>query len=450
MNIHFLNYFFKGDKRTSLLKKNIIASFSIKGISVVTSLLLVPLTLDYLHKELYGLWLTLSSIIMWMNFFDIGLTLGLKNKLTKALAVNDFIEGKKLVSTTYYMMALIFMPLIFIIALIIPFLDWPYILNVPQEYNSEIINVLYLLTIFMGLQMFFNIVGTVAAGFQKTAFSSLFLTLGQILSLILVWGLKFSTTSSSLFGVALIISGAPILITALFSIYLYKKDFSPVKPSLKYIDKSKIKELFGMGIKFFIIQMQLIVLYQSTNLIISHISGASAVGEYNIAYKYLSITPMIFNLIITPIWPAFTDAHTMKDYSWMKRIYKKTCLIYLLVFIALLLQIFLAPYFYKIWIGDQLSIPTMMTISTALFLMINTWDSMQVYMINGVGAVKLQTMVVLIGLIFHIPLAFFLGDRIGASGVIVSMTIINIIYSIIFTYQINRIIRNKGSKIWLK
>ena len=80
MNFHFHNIL-GGSKRTSLLKKNIAASILIKGISILSSLLLVPLTLDYVNKELYGIWLTLSSIVVWINFFDIGLTLGLKNRL---------------------------------------------------------------------------------------------------------------------------------------------------------------------------------------------------------------------------------------------------------------------------------------------------------------------------------------------------------------------------------
>ena len=91
-----------------------------------------------------------------------------------------------------------------------------------------------------------------------------------------------------------------------------------------------------------------------------------------------------------------------------------------------------------------------MTAIIALFIIINSWDSLQVFMINGIGAVKLQSSVVIIGLLFHIPLAFYFGNRIGAKGVILSMICINIIYSLIFTTQINKIISKKASGIWIK
>ena len=52
-------------------------------------LLLVPITLGYLNPYEYGVWLTLNSILVWFNSFDIGLGNGLRNKLTIALAEND-------------------------------------------------------------------------------------------------------------------------------------------------------------------------------------------------------------------------------------------------------------------------------------------------------------------------------------------------------------------------
>ena len=76
--------------RTASVKKNILASILIKGISIFVSLLIVPITLGYVNSTLYGIWLTISSVMLWLNFFDVGLTLGLKNRLGEALAKSNF------------------------------------------------------------------------------------------------------------------------------------------------------------------------------------------------------------------------------------------------------------------------------------------------------------------------------------------------------------------------
>lgn len=134
------NLIIGGNSRSVAVKKNIIGSFFVKGISIIVSLLLVPLTLGYVSSEIYGIWLTISSIMVWLGFFDVGFTLGLKNKLAEAIALNDWKRGKALVSTTYFMMVLIFIPLCIILEMIIPHINWASFLNVKEVYNDDIID----------------------------------------------------------------------------------------------------------------------------------------------------------------------------------------------------------------------------------------------------------------------------------------------------------------------
>ncbi|MFA7572529.1 MAG: hypothetical protein WCY24_02295, partial [Lutispora sp.] len=66
-------YFTSGNPRTVKLKQNVGASFIIKGVSIILGLIKVPILLSYLDSEKYGVWLTISSILMWIQNFDLGL-----------------------------------------------------------------------------------------------------------------------------------------------------------------------------------------------------------------------------------------------------------------------------------------------------------------------------------------------------------------------------------------
>ena len=101
MIIQKIKQFFVGSERTIKAKKNIIASLLVKMLSIIISLLLVPVTLNYLNSYEYGVWLTLSSILVWINYFDIGLGNGLRNRLTEALAIGDYEKGRIYISTTF-------------------------------------------------------------------------------------------------------------------------------------------------------------------------------------------------------------------------------------------------------------------------------------------------------------------------------------------------------------
>ena len=100
-----------GDARTVRANKNIVASGFIKLADTLVYLLLVPLTLGYLNAYEYGIWLTLNSMLTWINSFDVGLGNGLRNKLAIALAEGNRSSARIYVSTTFYM-------LIFIIGII--------------------------------------------------------------------------------------------------------------------------------------------------------------------------------------------------------------------------------------------------------------------------------------------------------------------------------------------
>ena len=101
------SYFSRGHERTLKMRKNILQIFFLRGIGVLITFLLVPITLDYLKPSEYGVWLTLSSIIVWIDFFDIGIGHGLRNKLSEAIANDNFILAKQYVSTTFVFLCII-------------------------------------------------------------------------------------------------------------------------------------------------------------------------------------------------------------------------------------------------------------------------------------------------------------------------------------------------------
>lgn len=438
-----------GSERSATIKKNIFWSLIIKGISILVSLMLVPMTLGYVSVEIYGVWLTISSILHWLTYMDVGFTLGLKNRLAEALAKEDYEKGKSLVSTTYFIMITIFIPLSLILWNICPLINWCEILNVAQSNQKIIIKTIQILFAFVSLQMIVNVFIAVVAAHQKTALSSLFNVIGQVFSLIII-GCMTKFVEPSLINLAFAYSMMPIFIVAVSSIVYFRTSMRKVAPSIKSINTSYIKDLWNLGVKFFIIQIQQIVLYQATNLLISHIESPEAVTQYNIAYKILNVVVMVYTIILTPLWPAYTDAYTKKDFKWMKNIYKKMKNIFGILCILIVLITIVSPVLYKIWIGDKVTISILLTISISIYTLIHCWDSLQVMLINGIGAVKLQSNIILIGLILHIPLSLFLGKYIGIYGVITSMCIVNLIYASFFTIQTNKLLNQKAKGIWAK
>ncbi len=107
MRAFIYRVFRNNHERTALINKNIFFSLILKGGSVLITLLMVPLTINYVNPVQYGIWLTIGTIVYWFTVMDIGLGNGLKNEIAYSLAVNDESKIKSYVSTTYAVFSLI-------------------------------------------------------------------------------------------------------------------------------------------------------------------------------------------------------------------------------------------------------------------------------------------------------------------------------------------------------
>lgn len=441
--------FFHGDERSVTVKKNILYSVIIKMVSIVVAFLIVPVTIGYVSAELYGVWLTLSSIMTWIAFMDIGFTQGLKNRLTEAIAIEDWNRGKELVSTTYFMMLIIFIPVSIILILLVPLIDWCELLNVNSIYSEEIGKVMVVVIGFACLQMIVNVIVSVVAAFQKVALSNSFSVIGNIFSLIFIIILT-KTCPPSLIYLSVAFCSLPVIVTFLASIYFYHRGYKKVAPSFARIRTHLVKDLFDLGYKFFIINIQVIVLYQSTNVLISYVSSPLMVTSYNLAYRYLNLAMMLFTIITAPLWPAYTDAYAKGDYDWMIATRKMMQKVFAASIMLSVLLIIVSPVFYKIWVGDKAEVPFIMTISVAFYVIVYCWSNLNGTLIVGMSKLKIQTLLCVIGMLLHIPMSLVLSNSFGAYGVLISLTLITLIYAIVVNIQVNKILNKTAAGIWIE
>lgn len=439
--------FFSNDTRTSIVKKNIMGSLVLKGISILTTLLLVPATIGYVNAELYGVWLTLASTMTWLSFADIGFTQGLKNKLTEAIAHEDWDKGKSLVSTTYFMMFLIFIPLCIILELLVPLVNWTTLLNVNSQYSEEIVKVMYVLVAFTCLQMIVNVIVSVIAAFQKVALSNSFYVLGNVLSLGIIYILRV-TVPPSLIALSFAISAMPMLIMIIATFFLYSGKFKIVSPSLQSINSSYIKEIIGLGYKFFIINIQVLVLYQSTNVLIAFVSTPTDVTNYNIAYKLLNCAMMVYTIITAPLWPAYTDAYAKGDYRWMKEMKKNMVRILFLSIMGCIVLILLSPFLYRVWVGSNVNIPFEWSLLVGLYVIVYCCQNLNGTLLVAMSKIKLNVIILTLGMVTHLPLSLVLSKWIGCYAVIVSMIVITLIYAVVYQIQVNKLLNQKAYGIW--
>lgn len=436
-----------GHNRTVKAKKNIILSFFVKGISILTGLIMVPLTINYVNQSQYGIWLTLSSIIAWISFLDIGFGNGLRNKFAEYKAKENHKLVKHYVSTTYCILSIIFIGVWFVFFLLNYKLDWTKILNTTVDLKQELSLVALIVFSFFCLQIVLNTIATILLADQRPAKAAFLSTLGQVISLIIVYVLTLNTDGSLIY-LAWALGLGPVLVLLTSTIWFYSSSYKKYAPSFAFFDFKYAKDIMNLGMKFFLIQIAFIIVYQTTNIIITQVSGPDDVTVYNIAFKYFSISTMIFAIIVSPFWSAFTDAMSKNDYEWMKASYKR--LIYVVLFLSFvtIVMLLISTYVYKIWLNNLVTVNFTMSLVVAVFVIVSLWNSLFSQLLNGMGKIKLQLYVSIVGTLLNIPLAIFLGYRIGVEGVIISSIILSLISLSYGPYQVYLLLNKKAKGIW--
>lgn len=447
-----INYLFNkfvnsGSTRSIKVKKNILYSFFIKGLSIVTGLMMVPLTISYVNQSQYGIWLTLSSLISWFSFFDIGFANGLRNKFAESKAIGKDFLVKAYVSTTYGILATIF-TVVWIVFFLVNFeLNWSSILNAPLELRSELSFVAIIVFSFFCFQIVLNTISTILYADQKPAKAALIATLGQVNSLIIIYLLTL-TTKGSLIYLAWAIGAGPLGVLIVSSIWFFNSSYKIYSPSIKLVNFQYAKGILSLGAKFFVIQIATVVIYQTTNIIIAQVSGPESVTVYNIAFKYFSIVTMCFAIVMTPFWSSFTEAKSTNDYIWMRKAYRNLFKIVLFLMVFTIFMLLISNYIFNIWVGNLVSVSFSMSLVVALFVIINLWNMLFSQLLNGMGKIKIQLYVSLIGTVVNIPFALFLGKHYGVIGVIMSSIILSLISALYGPYQVNLLLNQRAKGIW--
>jgi O-antigen/teichoic acid export membrane protein len=439
----------RSNERSANAIKNILASFGIKGVSIVVSLLLVPMTINYVNPTQYGIWLTLSSIVGWFSFFDIGFGNGLRNRFAEAKATGDYAKAQAYVSTTYICLGVIFSVVWLLFFCVNFFIDWSKILNTSAQTAKELSLVALIVFSFFCMQIVLKTINTVLIADQKPAKSAFFDMLGQVLALLIIFILT-KTTHGSLLYLALALGFCPVVIMIISSVWFYKYEYSIYKPAIGLFDRKIIKDILSLGLQFFITQVAMLVIYSTSNVIITNVTDPYQVAVYNIAYKYFYVIIMLFSIIQSVMWSAFTDAWAQKDIVWIKTTLKNLKKIWLLLSILAIIFLFASNFVYFLWIGSKIAIPCSLSVLFALFVILGNWSSMWGNILNGLSKLRLQVYICVVKCLCFIPISISLCKSFGIAGVVIAFILITLPDAILLPIQTTKILKGTAKSIWNK
>ena len=411
------------DLRSKNLFKNIGLSFVLKGCGVCISFLQLPLTVHYLSTIEYGIWVTLLTMMTWINRLDMGIGLGVRNNLAIAVSLGNIERAKAYISTGIFAMFGIASILMVIFWTGMQFIDEQIVFNTKDISNDVLHSVVAWTGTFFIITFFMSIISQFYYAYQEAAKTGMLELSNSIIMLALVYYLTLQETHNILyfvfaFGIASISS------KLLFSVYFFIKH-REVIPDFSLVSTKVMKNITGIGIKFFIIQLCTIFCFSIANVLVTQLLGPEYVRSYDIVFKLMNFSVMIQSLILTPLWSAYTDAYARNDIEWIKTTLRKTNLLLLIFIPALCLIAWKIEFLVEVWLNIEFSCEPSFLILMVMYHVVILVCGNYCNVLNGIGKVNVQLVAYMLCACVVVPLSYIsvVDFGLGLDGIILSFNI---------------------------
>ncbi|CAN5605924.1 O157 family O-antigen flippase [soil metagenome] len=403
------------------------ASFAAKAVQSICMLIYVPLALNYLGKERFGLWQTMTALIGSLAISDLGIGNGMISMLAATQGADDRPQARRIISSATFIILLVAAIAGMAFAIVYPLVDWPAVFNAqsPLATSESGPAVAWCIALFL-VSLPLNVVQSTHLGYQEgfvpnivqAAMNALGL-LGIFIAIKLGYGLV---------GMTILWLGGSIIVRAINAIYLFGVQRRWLTPALRDFHWKTAISLLKVSVLFLVIGASIAVGYTSDSFVVTQILGPEAVTEYNVPYRLFSIVTVALGFFLGPLWPAYAEARSRGDVAWVKRTLRRS------LFISFAFNLFAAAalmvagrFLIHLWVKDAVSPSNALLFAFAMYLLVAGLHVPLSALLNGLSIVRFQLACWIAMAVVNIGLSIWLTKLYGVPGVVFGTVIANFV-----------------------
>jgi O-antigen/teichoic acid export membrane protein len=403
----------RGGRAKLAISTSVVARLANTAIGLIT----LPIIVRYLGNEGYGLMVTITSVVAWLQFSNMGLGIGLQNALTEETGKGDQNAQAQLVSTAVVALATVGIVLLAVGALVFPLVDWLKVF--PPTSNRFVTEIPWTLMI-----VFFGFVSTVVLGFvgpiyaarQELHVASLPSVVSGVIGLL---GIILVTRHRlGLVGIVTVTIGATAAVQWCFALWtLYGRRLPELRPSMSRVSKTAWWRICHTGFQFFLLQVCAIVFSQLDAILITQFLSADQVTPYALAQRIFLYLGGLFAIVTGSLWSAYGHAKAQGDATWIRSTHHKITRLFALFFGALaIIMIVGGKQFLGWWIGTAAAPTVSLIAAVAFYFSVREWISLNAMLLNGLNVIREQILPMLVAAAVSLGLELYFIRRYGTIG----------------------------------
>lgn len=397
-----------------------ITSFgAARAISMLVGLIAVPLMLNYLGAERYGLWVVISSLSLAMNFADLGLGSGLVNTLASAHGRGDRSAARRQVSTAFFLFSGIAAALLIAFWALSPLVNWAHVFNVQSpEAAAEVRPALWCFVVCLVLGLVVSIVSRVELAYQNAFANGVWTAAGSVASLgALLLAMHFNVR---LPGMVLILTGVPVAVTIGQAVSVFFLTRPWLRPSLAWVNGRAAADLMRLGAGYLVLQLAMTLSMYSDSLIAAQILGPILVTQYAVVSKPFAQLSATLFMAFVPIWPAYIEALAKGDVAWVRRTLKRSLgLVAIVVAVPGLVLVAIGAPLIQLWVRDpSFEVPLALLVAVAVWTLVQSVGNACAALMQGLGRVRFQAVCAVITAIVAVGAKILFARQAGLPGLV--------------------------------
>lgn len=391
---------------------------------------MIPVALDYLGADFYGLWMTINAGMAMLIWLDLGIGNGLLTRLTVAVSKKNTGRARDLVRAAYSALGLVAVILLTAFLTVGQAIPWSTLLGVGNQLDNgmttAIVGVCGLIFV---LNLPLGLVQRVQYADRKIMENQIWVALGTILAVALVIAaVKFDWGPVAVIGFG---SAGSLLGSLMASGWVFLLRRNPVRPSFGRVDPKLARDLFGLSGRFLVVGVASAVAMNIDPLIISHASTLAEVTGYSVPYKLFATCGVLITLINTPLWPTVGAALTKGDAAWVSVSCKRMTFVSAALILIVALGLVLGGDSVLNLLGaEDSSYSVVLLVGFGLWWLVIAGTSPMFMVQNAAGLLAPQTVGWLAFLLIAVPIKYLVVIAIGfqylplAGSVVYAMTVL--------------------------
>jgi O-antigen/teichoic acid export membrane protein len=360
---------------------------------------------------------TITAVVGWLQFTNLGIGLGLQNALTEETAKGNSKAQRELISTAVLSLVGIGLVLLTVGLVAFPHIPWTNVFRpTTNRFVAEIP--------WTVLVVFFGFVSTIVLGFVNPIYAarqelhiggmqamvtSVLMLLGTFIAVHFRWGLL---------GITICTIGVTALMQWSFALWtLYGRGILELRPRWSSVTRAAGARVYSTGICFLILQICNIAFFQIDAFLITRFLTVDEVTPYSVAQRIFLQTAGLFAIVTGSLWAAYGNAKAQGDFAWIRRTHGKMVRVFVLFFGLLsVLMILVGRHLLALWVGPAAAPGTFLIAGVALYFCAREWTALHAMLLNGLNVIRPQVWNLALTAVLTLGLDLLLVKRLGPVG----------------------------------